>query len=49
MAKQVTNKDLFEEKLSAKTIVEHNKGHFDPGSNVKDNVTAVEELVRISE
>ena len=31
----VSNKNLFEEKLGAKIIVEHNKGHFDPDSGVK--------------
>ena len=29
------NKALFEKLLNAKTIVEHNQGHFDPASNVK--------------
>ena len=43
------NKELFEEKLSAKTIIEHNKGHFTEEDDVIENVTAVDELVRISE
>lgn len=32
----VDNKELFEEKLNATIIIEHNKGHFDPSSNVNE-------------
>jgi len=32
----VSNKKLFDKKLGAKIIVEHNKGHFDPDSGIKD-------------
>jgi len=39
--------DLFKEKLKAKIIIEHNKGHFDPDSKIKENSTAVSELLKI--
>lgn len=43
----LSNKELFEERLGAKTIVENNKGHFDPDSGVEDNPTALKELLEI--
>lgn len=44
----LTNKELFKEKLSAKTIIEHNKGHYDPDSNITENPTALNELLKLS-
>ena len=32
----ITNKKLFEQKLGAKTLVEHNKGHFGEDSGIKE-------------
>ena len=32
----LSNKKLFEKKLNAKTYVEHDKGHFDPDSGIKE-------------
>lgn len=29
-------KDIFEDKLEAEIIIEHDKGHFDPNSNVRE-------------
>ena len=39
--------DVFKNKLNAKIIIEHNKGHFDPDSKIKENSTAVSELLKI--
>ena len=32
----LSQKDLFEKKLGAKVVVEHNKGHFDPYSGTRE-------------
>ena len=42
------NKDLFKKRLNAKIIAEHNKGHFDPDSNVKELPSALKSLLQIS-
>ena len=44
----LTNKELFEEKLSAKTIIEHDKRHYAPDNNITENPTALNELIEIS-
>ncbi len=44
----LTNKELFKEKLSAKVIIEKNKGHFDESSKIKELPIALKELLRIS-
>mgnify|MGYP001608999054 FL=1 len=38
----------FKDKLRAEVIIEKNKGHFDIGSGVKDNSTALRKLLEIS-
>ena len=43
------NKDIFEEKLSAKIIVEKNKKHFRKIDNITELPIVLEELLRISE
>ena len=32
----LSQKDLFERELGAKVVIEHNKGHFDPYSGVRE-------------
>lgn len=44
----LTNKELFEENLGAKTIIEHNKGHYVPNDKVYDCPTAVNEILRVA-
>lgn len=43
----LTNKKLFEEKLSAKVIIEHNKGHYTPDDNIKENLVVLKELLKM--
>jgi len=38
------DKEIFKEKLNAKIIVEHDKGHFDPDSNVKELPVVLEQF-----
>jgi len=44
----LSNKELFEEKLFAKIIIEHNKGHYAPDNNISENPTAFQELLKLS-
>lgn len=44
----LSNAELFKEKLNAKIIIEHNKGHYTAGDNVKENRTVVEELMKMT-
>lgn len=39
------NKELFEERLGAKTLVEHNKGHFSDDAGVKELPSALNALL----
>ncbi|MDP2934602.1 MAG: DUF1749 domain-containing protein [bacterium] len=41
------NKELFEKHLSAKTIIEHNKGHFDDDAEIKELLIVLEELLKM--
>lgn len=41
-------KDVFKDKLNAKIIIEHNKGHFDPSSKVKEVPSILKSLLEIS-
>lgn len=41
----LSNKELFEENLSAKIIIEHNKGHYAPMNNIIENKTALHEII----
>lgn len=43
----IGNKELFEERLGAKTLVEHNKGHFSDDAGVKELPSALSELFEI--
>ena len=43
------DKELFEKYLNAKTIVEHNKGHFSDDAGVKELPVVLEELLKITE
>jgi uncharacterized protein len=45
----LSEKNIFEKNLDAKIIIEHSKGHFDPSSNIKDNITALRELLNFVE
>lgn len=44
----ITEKKIFKEKLNAKIIIEHNKGHFSIGDNIKEIPSALEELKRMN-
>ena len=44
----INNVKIFKNKLNAKIIIEHNKGHFDPSSNVKKLPSALKALLKIS-
>lgn len=41
---ELDQKEFFEEKLNAKTIVEHNKGHFSPADNISELPSALEAI-----
>ncbi len=41
------NKELFEERLSAKTLVEHNKGHFSDDAGIKELPSVLDEFINI--
>ncbi|KKQ34197.1 MAG: hypothetical protein US50_C0058G0004 [Candidatus Nomurabacteria bacterium GW2011_GWB1_37_5] len=43
------NKKTFEDKLGAKVIMEHNKGHFTEDDGIIDLPYVLEELLRISD
>jgi predicted alpha/beta hydrolase family esterase len=42
---ELTQKDFFEEKLNAQTIVEHQKGHFSPAENISELLSALESIL----
>mgnify|MGYP001416138336 CR=1 FL=1 len=42
----VSEKDFFAEKLGAKTIMEHEKGHFSPSDNVSELDSALHEILK---
>ena len=44
----LNNKVLFKKNLSAEIIIENNKSHYDPGSNITDNPAALNKLIEIS-
>lgn len=41
---ELSQKDFFEEKLSAQTIVEHEKGHFSPAENISELPSALKSI-----
>ena len=43
------DKELFEKYLNAKTIIEHNKGHFSDDAGVKELPVVLDELLKITE
>lgn len=43
------NKELFENTINAKTITEHNKGHFDDSAGIKEFPIVLNELLKMSE
>ncbi len=45
----VGDKKLFENRLSAKTVVEHNKGHFSGSDGIKELPSALEAVLEIAE
>lgn len=45
----LSDKDIFKEKLSAKTIIEHEKGHFSGDDNIIELPSALDSLLEISE
>ena len=44
----LSNAKNFRNKLKAKIIIEHNKGHFDPSSNIRKLPSALKSLLQIS-
>ena len=42
------DKDLFEERINAKTIIEHCKGHFSDDAGVKELPSALEAILEIA-
>ncbi len=40
-------KDVFEDKLGAEIIIEHDKGHFDPDSNVRELPSALNAILSL--
>ncbi len=40
-------KDIFENKLGAEIIIEHNKGHFDPDSNIRELSSALNAILNL--
>jgi len=43
----IEDSEIFKEKLGAKIIIEHNKGHFSGEDNITELPIALEELVKI--
>lgn len=43
----INNKDLFEQRLGAKTAVEHNKGHFSESDGVKELPSVLEAIISL--
>lgn len=43
------NKELFEQRLGAKTAIEHGKGHFGGDSGIKELPSALEAVLVIAE
>jgi predicted alpha/beta hydrolase family esterase len=41
------NKEMFEQRLGAKTIVEHGKGHFSGGDNINELPVALDSVLEI--
>ena len=44
----LSDAEIFKDNLNAKIIIEHNKGHFDPSSNIKEVPSALKSLLEIS-
>ncbi|PIT90743.1 MAG: hypothetical protein COU22_00495, partial [Candidatus Komeilibacteria bacterium CG10_big_fil_rev_8_21_14_0_10_41_13] len=42
----LAQKDLFARELGAEIIIEHNRGHFDPSSRVKELSSALEAILK---
>jgi len=40
-------KDIFEDRLGADIVIEHNKGHFDPDSNVRELFSALDAILSL--
>ena len=43
----LSNRELFEKGLNAKTFVEHEKGHFGPGDNISELPIALEAISKL--
>ncbi len=43
----LNQKDLFEKKLGAKTVVEHQKGHFAPHDGIEEVPTILEKIIAL--
>ena len=41
------DKELFEKNLNAKTLIEHNKGHFSDDAGVKELPSALEAILEM--
>ena len=44
---ELTQKDFFQEKLGAQTIIEHEKGHFSPAENISELPSALESIISL--
>lgn len=44
---ELSQKDFFEEKLGAQTVVEHEKGHFSPAENISELPSALESILSL--
>lgn len=44
---ELSQKDFFEEKLAAQTVVEHEKGHFSPAENISELPSALESILKL--
>ena len=44
---ELSQKEFFEDKLGARIIVEHNKGHFSPAENISELPSALESILNI--
>lgn len=44
---ELSQKEFFEEKLGAETILEHHKGHFGPADNISELPSALESILNL--
>lgn len=44
---ELDQKEFFEEKLGAETILEHDKGHFGPADDISELPSALESILKL--